>query len=128
MAPGGALLLALIALGQPAAPDDLPIRIDFEAPAGCSDTTAFQEGVASRIDRAALIRARKAGVKLVVRLARSRGGVHGELRMIDDRGATQPRKVDGASCAEAVEVLSLTAAIAIDPSARLTPRPGPEAA
>jgi hypothetical protein len=129
MVPGAATsLLALLAFGRLGMANEAPvIRVDFEAPAGCSDAGAFQDGILTRIDRAAVTRARDAGVRLVVRLTRSRGSVHGELRMIDDHGATETRKVDGATCAEVVEVLSLTAAIAIDPSARLAARTTAEA-
>src|SRR6476646_5570678 len=116
MVPGGAIsLLALFAApgvtAAPAAPDvQQPFRVEFDAPAGCSEARAFSEGVLSRINRAAGARAHDAGVRLIVRLTRSKASVHGELRMIDDRGETETRKVDGTSCAEVVEVLSLTAA------------------
>jgi hypothetical protein len=51
--------------------------------------------------------------------------------MIDDRGETDVRKVQGASCDEVVQALSLTAALALDPSALLSvppASPGSEAA
>jgi hypothetical protein len=41
----------------------------------------------------------------------------GELRIIDKAGETDTRKVQGATCDEVVQALSLTAALAFDPSA-----------
>jgi hypothetical protein len=125
MLPGGALTLAVWFAATPAAApglaDEPPIRVDFDAPAGCADAAAFTAGVLARVDRAHLDRAAAAaqgGLRFRIRLSRGHGGVHGELRLVDQRGATETRKVDGATCQEVVEVLSLTAALAIDPSSR----------
>jgi hypothetical protein len=45
--------------------------------------------------------------------------------MVGEHGETDTRKVDGGSCEEIVEALSLTAALALDPAARVTPMPMP---
>jgi hypothetical protein len=99
----------------------IPIRVEFEAPAGCSDVEAFYAGVLSRSDRARRAGAGEDGLRLGVRLTRAGGKVHGELRVLDGRGETDTRKMEGVRCDEVVEVLSLTAALAIDPAARLAP-------
>jgi hypothetical protein len=57
---------------------------------------------------------------LQVRLTRTRGRVLGELRVVDDRGGTDTRKMQGASCDDVVQALSLTAALAVDPNALLS--------
>jgi hypothetical protein len=124
---GGISLLALVALGQPApaAPAaSIPVRVSFDAPRGCSGINAFYNGVLSRLDRASPARDGEDGPRLRVRLTRAGGKVHGELRIVSGQGATDTRKVDGTTCDEVVEVLSLTAALALDPAARLSPGPG----
>ena len=55
-----------------------------------------------------------------MRLTRARGHVVGELRMLGDHGGTDTRKVQGANCDDVVQALSLTAALALDPSALLS--------
>jgi hypothetical protein len=62
-----------------------------------------------------------------VRLNRAPSKVVGELRIIDDHGETDTRKVQGATCDEVVQALSLTAALVFDPSALLSvPQPSSE--
>ena len=125
-------LAVLLVLGHrlPAAAagpgDPIPVRVQLEAPLGCSTADAFFGGLAARSSRA-----RRAGpddasaVRLVVRITRSGGKVHGELRMFDGRTDLETRRVEGERCEEVVEVLSLTAALALDPTARLAPTPAP---
>jgi hypothetical protein len=43
------------------------------------------------------------------------GYVLGELRIVDDRGGTDTRRVQGAKCDDVVQALSLAAAVALDP-------------
>jgi hypothetical protein len=123
--------IALLALAKDpaAAGDPIPIRVEFDAPAGCPDVEAFYAGVLTRSDRARRAGAREEGVRLGVRLTRAGGKVHGELRVLDGRSDSDTRKMEGVRCDEVVEVLSLTAALAIDPAARMTPsRPAARAA
>ncbi len=101
--------------------EPIPFRVEFEAPAGCSDVEAFYTGVLSRSDRARRAQSGEHGLRLSVRLTRVAGQVIGELRVLDGRGETDTRKVEGVRCDEVVEVLSLTAALAIDPAARFAP-------
>jgi hypothetical protein len=101
--------------------EPIPFRVEFEAPAGCSDVEAFYAGVLSRSDRARRAGSGEHGLRLGVRLTRVAGKVIGELRVLDGRGETDTRKMEGVRCDEVVEVLSLTAALAIDPAARFAP-------
>ncbi len=51
---------------------------------------------------------------MTVRLTRAGAKVHGELRISNPGGRSEARRVDGATCAEVVQSLSLTAALAIE--------------
>ena len=71
----------------------------------------------------------EAAILVRVRLTRPGARVRGELRVIDEQGETDTRRVEGDTCDEVVQALSLTAALAIDPTAYLSvpPRPPPPA-
>jgi hypothetical protein len=68
-------------------------------------------------------------VRLGVRLTRVGNKVRGQLRLMDAPGDADTRTVDGATCDEVVEVLSLTAALALawkpPPRPAAPPRPAP---
>jgi hypothetical protein len=117
--PAGIGLWALVALAQTGPAVSVPVRIEFDAPAGCSDADAFLAGVLARARRVHLARPGETAVRLTVHVTRTGARVHGELRVNEARGEAETRRVDGASCAEVVQVLSLTAALAIDPTADL---------
>jgi len=115
-----------------------PVQVEFEAPAGCSSADAFFSSLSSRTDEVRQSDGNEPHTTIQVRLTRTRGRVLGELRVVDDRGGTDTRKVQGASCDDVVEALSLTAALAVDPNALLsapatvpvpaaTPAPGADA-
>jgi hypothetical protein len=97
-----------------------PVQVEFDAPEGCSGADAFFGSLRSRSDRVRQAEGNEPRTTLQVRLTRVRGQVVGELRMLDDRGGTDTRKVQGASCDDVVQALSLTAALAVDPSALLS--------
>ncbi|HVZ87776.1 MAG TPA: hypothetical protein VHG72_12455 [Polyangia bacterium] len=115
---GSPALLLLALLAQAGAPAPVPVRVDFDAPAGCADGEVFLRGVLARTSHVRRAHPGESATRLTVHLARSAGRVHGELRMSPTGGGPpETRRVDGASCAEVVQVLSLTAALAIDPMA-----------
>jgi len=121
MAFGGAvslleLVVALLPAPAPVAP--IPVKIELAAPSGCSDSSAFYARVRERTERVRPALSSERGVELRVQLTRSGAKVHGELRLIDEDGATDTREVEGTTCDEVVAALSLTAALALDPSAR----------
>jgi hypothetical protein len=128
---GGRALFELVVglTGTPTVPSPppIPLRIAFEAPTDCSSKDAFYAGVRARTERVRLANADESATELQVRLSESGTGVHGELRMLGENGVTDTRNVDGGSCDEIVEALSLTAALALDPAARVTPTPAPSA-
>jgi len=131
----GYVLLAVVAVLETAAPDGesgpKPVQVEFDAPEGCSGADAFLNILRSRTDRVRQAVADEPRTTLQVRLTRARGQVVGELRLISDHGGTDTRKVQGASCDDVVQALSLTAALALDPSALIsapTTAPAPAAA
>jgi len=108
----------------PSATNPVPVRVDFSAPAGCTDAETFWAGITSRTDKARAARPGDAAMRVTVRVVRAGAKVHGELRISVPGGHLEARRVDGATCAEVVQVLSLTAALAIDPSITLAGPPG----
>ena len=113
--PVGVGLLAVVVLAQAgvssAVPIPIPIRVDFDAPAGCADADAFYAGVSARLALVRRARPGESATRLVVRLTRVGGKVHGELQL---GGESDTRRVDGATCQEVVQVLALTAALAVN--------------
>jgi hypothetical protein len=123
---GVSALVQLVALGLPAAGSveaPIPIRIVFDAPEDCSTGEAFYQGVRSRTDRVRRAAAGETGTELGVRVTKTSGKVHGELNLTGEHGESDRRVVDGETCEEVVEALSLTAALALDPTARVAPGP-----
>ena len=122
-------LAAALALATPPpapANDSIPIRVEFDAPAGCSSVDAFYAGLLTRMGRARRAAPGDAALHLGVRLTRVGTKVRGELRMMDGPGDGDTRRVDGESCDAVVEVLSLTAALAlVGQPQRATPPPPP---
>jgi hypothetical protein len=105
-----------------------PVEVDFEGPDGCSGAKAFFSSLRSRTNHVRQAEADEARAILRVRLSREHGQVIGELRMIDNHGGTDTLKVQGASCNDVVQALSLTAALALDPTSVLSvPRAAPSA-
>jgi hypothetical protein len=141
---GGGLFALLSVLGAPlpaaAAPEPAPaageqtaIRIELDAPSDCATAEGFYENVRARTERVRPVAEGELGVRVVVKLVRTPPArVHGELRVIGEHGESDARRVDGNTCREVVEALSLTAALAVDPTAVLTspqaPEPAPTAA
>jgi hypothetical protein len=134
----GVGLLAVVVLAQVGAiaPAPIPIRVDFDAPAGCADAEAFYAGLSARMPGVRRARPGESATRLIVRLTRNGGKVHGELQLGGGGSASDTRRVDGATCHEVVQVLSLTAALAVNPGAptapgapaAATPAPAPVAA
>lgn len=112
------LILAAPPIGAPAAA--APVRVVWDAPQGCSDADAFYASLLARAEHARRAEPGEPAVRLDVKLTRVGPRVHGELRLAED-GRTELRKVDGATCDEVAQALSLTAALAIGASPRGAP-------
>ena len=103
-----------LALAVPAhAAGTTPVRIVIEAPDGCSSPRAFFEALRARTDRIHLT-SRREGLELRITVTRAQNKVRGELRVVEEGGASSARSVEGASCDEVVHALSLTAALVVD--------------
>ena len=120
-------LLAAAGVAPSPAGGAVALRVEFDAPAGCSGPDAFYEGVLSRMQQAHRAAPGEDAVRLGVRLTRVGNKVRGQLRLMDAPGDADTRTVDGATCDEVVEVLSLTAALALawKPPPRPAARPTP---
>ena len=116
------LLLAAAAEAETAA-GPKPVEVQFTGPSGCSGERAFFDNLRLRTANVRPAAGDEPRTTLQVRLNRERGRVVGELRTVDAAGATETRRVQGASCDDVVQALSLTAALALDPSAILTAPP-----
>jgi hypothetical protein len=114
------LLQVTTGIGTPAvAQTPTPINVEFSAPAGCSSLDSFYRGVRARTDRVRLANPGEQGVQISVHVSRVGTNIRGELRIGDSQEESETRRVDGISCNEVVEALSLTAALALDPTASL---------
>ena len=113
--------MALSVLAALASTDATGVRIELDAPADCATAEGFYEKVRSRTERVRPVVEGEAGVRVVVRITRVGAKAHGELRVIGESGESDTRRVDGSTCTEVVEALSLTVALAVDPTARLVP-------
>jgi hypothetical protein len=96
-----------------------PIQVEIDAPTGCANANDFFSSLRFRTHRVRQATGDEPRTTLQVRLLAMRRYVLGELRMVDDRGETDTRRVQGATCDEVVQALSLAAAVALDPSVLL---------
>jgi hypothetical protein len=125
---GGGFALGLVgALASTGAPGDATgIRIELDAPPDCATAEAFYESVRRRTERVRPVTEAEMGVRVVVRLTRVGTQAHGELRVIGEHGESDTRRVDGNTCTEVIEALSLTVALAVDPNVHLAPPEPPQ--
>jgi hypothetical protein len=119
-----------------------PVRLSYEAPAGCPSSEAFTDAVRAQAKAAKLSAGDEPARRLTVRIMRgerSEGGagagegqLHGRLQIEETDGATSIREVTAATCDDVVAALSLMAAMAIDADPRNDPakkvKPGPKEA
>jgi hypothetical protein len=108
------LKLVVLALSPVGASQPIAVKIELEAPSACADEPHFYARLRARTNRVRSAVAGESAVRLRVRLTQLGSKVKGELSFMDD---SAPRSVEGSSCEEVVEALSLTAALALDPSA-----------
>src|SRR6478609_7137221 len=108
-----AVLHALAAL----AADAIPIRVNYDAPAGCPNQEAFYDSVRARTERVRKAQGNEPRVDVNVRVTRGDRSFHGEMREVVNQGETAARTVEGATCKEVVEALSFTVALSFDPEA-----------
>ncbi len=98
-------------------------RVEYDAPPGCSSVEVFEAGIRSRTTRVRIVREGPADLLIRLRVIRAGTQVQGELVLVDHGTETESRAMGGLSCEEVVQALSLTAALALDPSATALPSP-----
>lgn len=125
-----ALPAVLHALGALSA-DAVPIRVNYDAPAGCPTQTEFYDSMRARTDRIREAQRNEPRVDVNVRVTRSDRRYHGEVREVINQTETSTRSVDGETCKEVLDALAFTVALSFDPDAHAplpaeaTPAPKP---
>jgi hypothetical protein len=122
-----ATLAALAALALAAAParaDPRPIRVDYQAIAGCPGENVFLDEIRWRTSLARLAEPGEEALAVEARITR-RGGIHHGRLALGTGPARVVREIEGAVCDEVVSALALVTALAVDPRASLARRPPP---
>ncbi len=114
------LWLGFALSGAVAFAEEGPIRLDFQAPAGCPGRDEFIAHVRARTERVHFAEHDTTSVsELYVRADYDGERAVGRLRLGDSRDAE--RLVTGKSCPDVISALALIAAVAIDPTAIADP-------
>ncbi|HWZ89156.1 MAG TPA: hypothetical protein VNW92_09910 [Polyangiaceae bacterium] len=117
----------LLALGE----DTTAIRLSYDAPTSCPAEAAFYDAIQARTEHVHRATNDEAALEVSVRVSRTERGFLGEVRETANHSESSARSVDGATCKEVVEALSLTIALSVDPNAHapvaklVTPPPAP---
>ncbi|HEY3594464.1 MAG TPA: hypothetical protein VGL13_11340 [Polyangiaceae bacterium] len=121
------MLFLPIVLGVATSPAQATvIRINYDAAAGCPGADSFFRGIHSRVESVRLAAPGEDALRVTVKLAPGEpGNIAGELRIAGPQGATV-RTMEGGTCDQVVDALSLTAALALD-GARPADKPPPPA-
>jgi hypothetical protein len=129
---GGLALIPSVAAGQGAddtaatAPDDrVAIRIEYFAPAGCPLADDFEAEVRARTPRARSAVAGEPARVFHVEILDEKNAAVGRMVVEHDGERSGARVLRGKSCSEVSSALALTAALSIDPAARLVLEPAP---
>lgn len=119
-----AILVLVLVVGAPrtASAAEPAARVRFDVHAPCSDAQDFARRVSERTARVAASDDAKADVVEVV--VHGATPAEGTFRVTPSGGeASSERRVDGATCEEVVDALSLAVALTYDPAATFAPRP-----
>ncbi len=117
-----ALPAVLLALGL----ELVPVRIVYDAPAECPTAQELYDAVRARTDHVRPAIAEEPHLDVAVRVTQTARGYAGEVREVVNGKESAVRAMDGGTCKEVVEALSLTVALSIDPDAHSpTPPPAP---
>lgn len=118
-----------LALGSGRALAAVPSTLDYQAPAGCPDAASFVVAVEARGASFAGSPASGGTRQLLVRIEPADGSFSGSLVLREDADESEPRRVQGASCAEVSDALAVVTAIALQRDAEAAPAaPPPPAA
>jgi hypothetical protein len=107
---------SFVSLRAATAEDLVPVRVDYEARAGCPDADAFTREVLARAPRARLAAPTEQARALVVRIRGADHALEGSLVVRDVDGTkTAARSVHAHSCEELATALAVITAVVIDP-------------
>lgn len=130
-----ALRLVVVAAGWAAAPRpalaDETMRLDYRAPVGCPEASAFIERVRQRVPTARMATPEELARELVIVVEEDEDGFSARLDFVDVRGETITRTLAGKTCDEVVSGIALVTALALEAqheSAGATPDATPGAA
>jgi hypothetical protein len=118
------VLSALLAPGRIAWAEPESVRIDYTAPAGCPDATAFMRSLRERTTRFREARPDEQAREFLVRVRAVASSFSGRLEIHSPDGRTAIRKVDATVCDEVTGALALITALTIDPDARIASAKG----
>jgi len=104
--------LSRVALAEPEA-----VHIDYAAPAGCPDTTAFLRALQNRTTRFREAATDEPARKFLAWVRAAGASFSGRLEIRGPDGRTAVRTVDAAVCQEVASALALITALTIDPDA-----------
>jgi len=99
------------------------VRIEFTGTVGCAEPAEFYQAIRARTPRVIWSDDAEAAYTLRVQVIENPPRVVGELRLGGRSGESDTRRVVGETCAEVVDALGLTAALAIDPLTQLASQP-----
>ena len=111
------LLAAVSTLVFALAEDSTAVRLAYDAPATCPAETEFFDAIAARTSHVRRAATDEAALEVSVRVTRTERGFLGEVRETLNHSESSARTMDGATCKEVVEALSLTIALSVDPNA-----------
>lgn len=107
--------------------DTTPVRLAYEAPATCPAESEFFDAIAARTSHVRRASGDESALDVSVRVSRTERGFRGEVRETVNHSESSARTMDGTTCKEVVEALSLTIALSVDPNAH-APVPVPASA
>ncbi|MGH7435984.1 MAG: hypothetical protein ACRENE_09945 [Polyangiaceae bacterium] len=123
-----ALVLALPARARAQDIQREPIRIAYEATAGCPDAQSFAARVIARSSHVRLAERGELARTFAVTLVEGTPST-GELTIVDGENFESPRKISAETCADVGEAMSLIVALAANPSRKVPvadPAPPPK--
>lgn len=118
----GWLLAATVLCSPVRAAEVIPVRISYRAPAECPEAETFYAALRGRTPLVRRAVEGEPATLLDVSIEVQPRGAVGRLTLQDKEGK-RTRRVRGASCAEVLDALGLSAALSLDPEALLRPEP-----
>jgi hypothetical protein len=115
--------------GQLPADDQVAVRVAVSAPQGCPGAAEFEAELRARTPRVRIATTEEAARLFRVKIEGRAGAVIGRMTVERDGKISEARVLRGKNCGEVSSALALTAALSIDPQARLVldkePAPAP---